>query len=225
MELTREEIAEIDILLKRKGIRYWDIRIEMVDHIATLVEANMIEGQAFNVALRNALEQLDWTGSLANQNRLACKEVNKKYRALYVKEIFSFFTQARNLIVLAFFLLIEYTIANIVSLEQFTEINYQLFLLPFIVVIYYGVLNLKNKLGRSIYHIQGFFYMVLSFPIINTVLLITVAKNMFSLKNTGMIIVTTLLVTVHFILSYAGVVVYKKAQTDAMEIKKALGNL
>lgn len=224
MELTREKIAEIDTLLKRKGIRYWDIRIEKVDHIATLVEANMIEGQEFNTALKNALAQLDWTGSLAHQNRQTCKEVNKKYRTLYVKEFLNFFKQTRNVIVLALFLLIEYTIASMVSLEQFTEINYQLFLLPFTIVIYYGVLNLKNKLGKSIYHIQGFFYMVLSFLIMNTVLLITVAKNMFSLKNTGMIITTTLLITIHFILSYAGVIVYKKAHSDAMEIKKALGN-
>lgn len=42
MELNKEQIELIDKRLKSGGIKYWDLRLEMIDHIATDLEENAI---------------------------------------------------------------------------------------------------------------------------------------------------------------------------------------
>ncbi|MDN3618354.1 hypothetical protein QWY81_02655 [Polaribacter undariae] len=41
MELTKEQIQYIDHRLENEGVKYWDIRIEMLDHIISDVEKNL----------------------------------------------------------------------------------------------------------------------------------------------------------------------------------------
>lgn len=38
MQLTKEQIQEIDNRLKKDGIKYWDLRIGLLDHVVTDVE-------------------------------------------------------------------------------------------------------------------------------------------------------------------------------------------
>lgn len=220
MELTKEQMQYLDTLLLKKGIRYWDVRLEMLDHLATSIEEKMNEDLKFEEAVESAFVDLNWKGSLSDLNRKMCKEVNEKCRNIYGKEIIGFFKSARNVVLLFSFVAFEQYLSNTISLESFTELNYQFFFLPLVIVVYYGFLNIQNKLGKSIYHIQGFFYMTLSFLVLNMFLLLVVTKNMFSLKDTGMIVATTALISIHFILSYAGVKVYRKAQADVLEMKK-----
>jgi hypothetical protein len=40
MKLTKEQIQYIDNRLKKEGIKYWDIRIEMIDHVVSDLEKN-----------------------------------------------------------------------------------------------------------------------------------------------------------------------------------------
>ncbi|MDX8552212.1 hypothetical protein MK851_01050 [Tenacibaculum sp. 1B UA] len=47
MELTKEQIKKIDLFLEGIGIEYIDIRFEMVDHIATEIENNIQDTNAF----------------------------------------------------------------------------------------------------------------------------------------------------------------------------------
>jgi hypothetical protein len=220
MELTKEKIQYLDTLLLKKGIVYWDIRLEMLDHLATCIEGNMKEGSEFEQSLKQAFIDLNWEGDLSSLNRSMCKEVNKKCRKRYGKEVLGFFKSIRNLALLFSFVIFEQYLSNTINLESFTELNYQFFFLPLVIVIYYGFLNMKNKLGKSIYHLQGFFYMTLSFLVLNMFLLLVVAKNMLSLNDRGMIVAATMLISVHFILSYAGIKVYRKAQADVLRMKK-----
>ena len=41
MELTKEQIQYIDHRLEQEGIKYWDIRIEMLDHVVSDVEKKL----------------------------------------------------------------------------------------------------------------------------------------------------------------------------------------
>ncbi len=38
MRLTRQDIKNIDIWLKRKGIKYVDVRFELIDHLTSEYE-------------------------------------------------------------------------------------------------------------------------------------------------------------------------------------------
>lgn len=42
MELTKQQIKYIDHRLENDGIKYWDIRIEMLDHVVSDVEERFI---------------------------------------------------------------------------------------------------------------------------------------------------------------------------------------
>ena len=42
-KLTKEDIQSIDTYLKNSDIQYIDVRMEMVDHVATAVETDMVE--------------------------------------------------------------------------------------------------------------------------------------------------------------------------------------
>jgi hypothetical protein len=41
MELTKEQVHYIENRLENEGIKYWDIRIEMLDHVVSDVENRM----------------------------------------------------------------------------------------------------------------------------------------------------------------------------------------
>ena len=41
MELTKEQIKYIDHRLESEGIKYWDIRIEMLDHVVSDIEQKL----------------------------------------------------------------------------------------------------------------------------------------------------------------------------------------
>ncbi len=52
MKLTKEEIKFIDNYLIKSKVKYWDVRIELLDHIASSVEEKIEnEGISFNEAL------------------------------------------------------------------------------------------------------------------------------------------------------------------------------
>ena len=52
MKLSKEEITYIDDYLIKSGVKYWDVRLELLDHIINAVEDLMKqEGYSFNEAL------------------------------------------------------------------------------------------------------------------------------------------------------------------------------
>ncbi len=52
MKLTKEEIKFIDDYLIKNEVKYWDVRLELLDHIVTAVEDKIInDGISFNEAL------------------------------------------------------------------------------------------------------------------------------------------------------------------------------
>ena len=41
MEIAKEQIQYIDDRLENEGIKYWDIRIELLDHVVSDIEKRM----------------------------------------------------------------------------------------------------------------------------------------------------------------------------------------
>jgi len=50
MKLSKEQLQVIDQHLKDRKVESWDVRYEIVDHIACLVESKMEDGSGFNSA-------------------------------------------------------------------------------------------------------------------------------------------------------------------------------
>ena len=63
MELTKEQIKYIDHRLENDGIKYWDIRIEMLDHVVSNVE-NKLQQQSsendFKEMVQESFIELGW---------------------------------------------------------------------------------------------------------------------------------------------------------------------
>ena len=59
MKLNTDHIRRIDDYLKAKGIRYWDIRLEMTDHLACKIED--YKGSCdFTSLFNQTLSELGW---------------------------------------------------------------------------------------------------------------------------------------------------------------------
>jgi len=114
MKLTKEQITYIDDYLKHHKVKYWDIRIELLDHIVTTVEEKIEQGISFDDAMievhksfGNKMTMYWNTGEeysiFANRNgyknlvQTKREQINKKYRRLYYGEIKNFFYSVKNL--------------------------------------------------------------------------------------------------------------------------------
>lgn len=63
MELTKEQVQYIDHRLENDGIKFWDIRIEMLDHVVLDVEKNLKPENSeyeFKEIVQNSFESLGW---------------------------------------------------------------------------------------------------------------------------------------------------------------------
>ena len=78
MILHREQIIFIDNYLKEKGVKYWDIRLEMIDHIASKMEEN----EEIVLSKEFLSKEFGSNYQINKTVRERCKSVNKKYRKL-----------------------------------------------------------------------------------------------------------------------------------------------
>ncbi|MBJ2173488.1 hypothetical protein JBL43_04525 [Aureibaculum sp. A20] len=97
MELTKQQIAFIDNYLKDKGVKYWDIKLELIDHIVSDVEHEInFENKNFDDAFRYSIEKwksqlrlsTNWMTGLANSRPKIiiqkAKKIFSKWFILYL---------------------------------------------------------------------------------------------------------------------------------------------
>ena len=106
--MTEEQITYIDDYLKHHKVKYWDIRIELLDHIVTTVEEKIEQGISFDDAMievhksfgnsmkmfwNSGIEYGIFVNSDGYKDLVQTKreQINKKYRKLYYSEIKNFF--------------------------------------------------------------------------------------------------------------------------------------
>ena len=114
MELTKEQIQYIDDLLKKEGIKYWDIRIEMIDHVVLDVEKRMDFGVKFDEAIQSSFESLGWRENFngggfeavfQRKLNIFSKKIGKRFR----KEFSSHLKSVKFYVGLLIFLAFQYS--------------------------------------------------------------------------------------------------------------------
>jgi len=131
MKLTKEEIKFIDNYLIKNEVKYWDVRLELLDHIVSAVEDKItIDGISFNEALlevhRGFGNQLIkgsipkdkvWTKGLYQSNigfkkfiRQKQKEIGRKHRIFYRKTFFSFLSSKQFIFEFLALIIVVYSI-------------------------------------------------------------------------------------------------------------------
>jgi hypothetical protein len=151
IELTKEQLQFIDHRLENEGIKYWDIRIEMLDHIVSDVEERLTEKNnehEFKGIVQEAFVALGWKnnfngGGLDDLNKQGWKNANKGYRKTYHQGFVDFFKNYLNLLVLGGFLLGIYFLSEVLLHKTFLKVSYGVFFLPIVLCFY-----LFLKLGK-----------------------------------------------------------------------------
>ncbi|WP_422106689.1 hypothetical protein [Winogradskyella sp.] len=165
MKLNTDHIQRIDDYLKAKGIRYWDIRLEMTDHLACKIED--YKGSCdFKSLFNQTLSELGWDKNLKWYQDKRLKSINAKIRRKYFKNFIELFTNLRYLSFVVVFSFAYYLVFNIFSSKTFGVISLMLFGLPVLYfTVHYAYMNLKFK--KSGYLLYGYFYIIFSVLISN----------------------------------------------------------
>ncbi|SDM11169.1 hypothetical protein [Kriegella aquimaris] len=77
-QLTKDQILFIDDYLKRNKVKYWDVRMELLDHVASAIEDELKKSISFEQALQNV--------HLSFGNKKTSKSLNKSRTAWIINE-------------------------------------------------------------------------------------------------------------------------------------------
>jgi hypothetical protein len=102
MELKKQQLKYIDHRLENEGIKYWDIRIEMLDHVVSYIEKTLKPENSeyeFKEMVQSSLVTLGWKENfngggfdkvLALKLKLHNKKQNRNFREYCKETFFSF---------------------------------------------------------------------------------------------------------------------------------------
>nr|WP_299031565.1 hypothetical protein [uncultured Tenacibaculum sp.] len=95
MELTKEQIQYIENRLIKDGVKYWDIRIEMLDHIVSDVENTLNTDTLFKESVQNAMVKLGWKENFNGSNfERVIQEKQKAFAKKYRKSFWKYFKKS-----------------------------------------------------------------------------------------------------------------------------------
>jgi hypothetical protein len=224
MELSKEQIKYIDHRLENDGIKYWDIRIEMLDHVVSDVETKLeleTTEYEFKEIVQNAFVALGWkenfNGSNFPKSNNACKNINNEYRKMYFQGFLNFFKSFKNIGFIICYLIISITISNNTNFNIFKRISLVLFILPILTFILYSIIIWFKKYEKSIHLNYGNLYFSFAFLMLNLPLqLIKYTTE----SNQRIFLIISILI--YFIATYSGYQVYKKAISKVEKMRKEL---
>ncbi len=92
MKLTKEQIQYIENRLIKEGVKYWDVRIEMLDHIVCDVEKALNNGTPFKESVQNAMVKLGWKENFNGSDfegiiQQRTKDIAKKYKSIFWSDL------------------------------------------------------------------------------------------------------------------------------------------
>jgi hypothetical protein len=218
MRLTKEQIQFIDHRLENEGIKYWDVRIEVLDHVVSEVEEkSKAENSQFEYKelVQKAFVSLGWRnnfngGGFDDLNKQGWKNANKGYRKVYHQGFIDFFKSYLNLLVLGVFLLGFYFLSEVLLHKTFLKVSYSIFFSPAVLYIYTFYKTWKKKYGKSVHRDYAFTYLILSFIPLNGVMNFMKIDGDFAFPITYHKPILFFILPLHLILVHAGYGVIRK---------------
>lgn len=216
MKVTQEQIQQIDSKITKLGIKYWDLRIEMIDHIVSDIEENATTTN-FNEELKKSLTKLGWNKGLFDINKAGLKRINIKYRKQFSREIISFIKNFKNILLIIVFCVVQYLLSKSLNFKTFNRLNKLLFLLPTIVYFVFSIKIWLKKYGKSANLLYGIFYLTFPFFLFNIF-----PQFLRDFPEEELILMWRILIPIHLITSYSGYIICKKAISRVEAMKKEL---
>ncbi|ARV15918.1 hypothetical protein [Polaribacter sp. SA4-12] len=231
MELTKEQIQYIDNRLEKDGMKYWDIRIEVLDHVVSDVENRLKSKNVNETDFKNVVQEsfvsFGWKenfngSSFKNLNTVGWKNINFGYRKMYFQGFIDFFKNPLNLFLFVVSFIGYYVFSTFLEHSNFIKMSYFLFALPMILYFYIAFKTWRKKYGKSIHKDYGLNYMFLSFTILNVIMLHLKTEGNFNIPITYHKPLLFIIIPLHSILSHSGYQVYKKAISRVEKMRKEL---
>ena len=165
MELTKEQIQFIDHRLENEGVKYWEIRLEMLDHIISDIEIKLKPENSeneFKEIVQNVFVSLGWKenfngSNFPNTDNNAWKSMNKEYRKMYNQGFINFFKSLKNIGIFLCFLIVFIGASKNLDVKIFKRISFVLLILPIVAIIFYSLKIYMIKYEKSIHLNYGFF--------------------------------------------------------------------
>lgn len=142
MELTKKQIQFIDSRLESEGVKYWDIRIEMLDHVVSDIERKLKPENSkyeFKEMVQESLASLGWK---ENFNGGGFDQVLKERLKLYNKNRNKIFFKYLKETLLSFKLILG-VLSLMITLFLFQGNKQLLKLLCFVMLGFYAAFMLR----------------------------------------------------------------------------------
>lgn len=211
MKISKSDIQFIDDYLKKGGIQYWDVRLEMVDHLVSDMES--YQGSAdFKTIFNQSLKNANWDKNLKEIHTQSWKNTNSIYRAKHAKEMLEILKNPFYLLFFSVFYLWLNWLAT--SHPNFLKpIAFTIFFLPIMVMLYEAIKSWVKKLGKSVNMQYGLFYFSFGIIILNLPLQL--------LPKEQLSIWLPLILSIYLLMMFAGYRVYKYALKKVLVMKNA----
>jgi hypothetical protein len=202
MKLTTEQIATIEETLVLNGVVYDDIKLELLDHIATEIESECsIEDKPFEVVLKEVFES--WEPQLRPSNSFFTG-INNSYPkmildnklALIKKQLFTGFLI--SIIVLVIFLVLKENYSPQFLTFQFQKGVRFLYVGGCLLLTFSAIRIWKSKLNTSFNHLfktRVMMYLFYIYPII-------FFNTPTTINNQVLLVIFESLMLFHFLLSF-----------------------
>lgn len=213
MELSKEQISFIDQYLKKKGVKYWDVRLEIVDHVASKLENNdkllldeyfMFEEFGQDTAIKKIVDQ-------------KIKMINKKYKKLFLSELIDFFKNIKNTLIFALTFLVYFQLFNKLSEVLFKRVSLIIILIPVAIAMIYMLINFAKQ-NKSIHLIYAMTYLTFPFMIINLMVQLTNPDGIFTLASQYQAISIFTITPFYLVLMYCGFKVYSRTHKEYTDL-------
>lgn len=221
MEITKEQIQSIENRLEKNGLNYWDIRIEILDHLVSEIENRMENGESYKSALESSFFIMNLTGNLEALNRSKLFAINKIVRKQYFKRTLQMVTNPIDLFVtclsfFGYFLLYKFS-----SLLVFQTTTMIILLTPLIIglVLYFKEFLQKKKSGYLIY---SSFYIFFSFLMLNSFLQFIKPNGIIPVSKETQLFVWFLITCVNSIFIVSGILIHLKTVKKLKIIERKL---
>jgi len=222
MELTKEQIQYIDHRLENDGIEYWDIRIEMLDHVVSDVEERLEKGEDFKQSVQKSFVGLGWKGTFSHVNTQGWKNTNKLYRKMYLKGFIRFFKNLKNILLFISCFGVYYYISILIDLKFFVQFSYALFIIPTVIYFYESYIIWKKKYGKSVHKQYGLHYLISTTLLLQIIMLSLTPSGLPSIPLEYHKLTLFILIPIHLIFTLSGYKVYKKAISRVEKMRNQL---
>lgn len=214
MELSKEQIKHIEHRLENEGVKYWEIRIEMLDHIVSDVEKKYKLSNTeyeFKEIVQESFVALGWRenfngSNFPNRDKDTFKSINKEYRKMYYQGFIDVFKSFKNVCIILCIFILFYVFSKNVNFQIFKRASLVIFFLPMLIFFFYAIKCFSKKYKKSIHLNYGSFYFSFAFIMIN--LPVQYLKE-FTESNQKRFLIIAL--PLYYIFTYSGYKVYQKA--------------